>query len=586
MPVRVDAYLLRGRELLPDEIAAWHKARMCYFLLWASPNNLVAVRKSFSMSNPMVNGVVIRLAGVPQPATRIFHQEVISIGTAPDCDLVINPEGFSLPPESVIMTLRRQDASYRITTFDPMAGVTRDGEAIAVGEALHDGDTFYFGATGIRVRVFALTDPEDITESLRLGTAVLASARADGLAAPAMSLAKRRRSMPRTDVALVFVKQLLRELVAEIPRRVLYAIVGLAAFILLTIIYFNTLGFLEGRRNNKAINELQHTMVATRGEIDKLRTDIQQAQLEAQTLRSSLSLPEKVVNDYGQGVCLIYGTYVFIDPRVGGEVRFKEPSGAENPIGPDGNVNLSVDGNGRVYEVEFMGTGFLAATGVVLTNRHVIQAWDEEDLASLIKMRGFRPKLKELLAYFPQIAQPFKLTLVESLTDQDVALCSFDQGAANLSALPLDETGAGVASGQSVVLLGYPAGLEGLKARTADLNRANLRSYGNLSYRIQLNELAANLKIRPQSTQGHISDVSPQLVYDARTDEGGSGGPVFGANGKVIGINQAILLNSQSTTNFGVPIRYGIELVKKHQPQMTSQNKPDGLAKTNNQPKS
>jgi S1-C subfamily serine protease len=114
------------------------------------------------------------------------------------------------------------------------------------------------------------------------------------------------------------------------------------------------------------------------------------------------------------------------------------------------------------------------------------------------------------------------------------------------------------------VLLGYPLGLEGLIARTNNISKANRRLYGNLSYRTQLNELAASSKIRPQSTQGHISDVSPQLVYDARTDEGGSGGPVFGTNGKVIGINQAILMSSQSTASFGVPIRHGLALLKKH----------------------
>jgi hypothetical protein len=123
--------------------------------------------------------------------------------------------------------------------------------------------------------------------------------------------------------------------------------------------------------------------------------------------------------------------------------------------------------------------------------------------------------------------------------------------------------------------MGYPAGLEGLVARVDEKGRSESRRYGNLSYLVQLNELAANDKIRPQSTQGHISDVSPQLVYDARTDEGGSGGPVFGASGKVIGINQAILLNSQATTNFGVPIRYGLELLNKyhHQASQGAQNK-------------
>jgi hypothetical protein len=513
-------------------------------------------------SSPMTNGIVIRLAGVDQPETRIFHQEVITIGTTSDSDVSFSSGNLGLPPEDVILTLRLRDGVYRISSVDAMAGVTRDGEAVAVGDAIQDGDTIYFGATGIRLRFFAVTEVSDLTESLRLGGAVLSSARQ---AETAVSTTRRRRAVPRTDVAIVFVKQLMRELAAEIPRRVLYAIAGIIVFILLTIIYFNTLGFLEGRRNNKAISELKQTLGETRHEIDKIREELQKAHEESAIIRGSLLLPEKVVNSYGQGVCLIYGTYTFVDPRVGSEVRFKEPSVMENPIGPDGNVNLSVDGNGRVYEIEFTGTGFLAGQGLILTNRHVVQAWEEDDLASLIRMRGFRPRLKELLAYFPQVKQPFNLRTLEILQEQDVAICSFEQGAIELPALPLDDTGENIASGQPVVLIGYPAGLEGLVARVDEKGRAGSRRYGNLSYRTLLNELAANSKIRPQSTQGHISDVSPHLVYDARTDEGGSGGPVFGVNGKVIGINQAILLNSQATTNFGVPIRYGIELLKKHQ---------------------
>ncbi len=523
----------------------------------------------------MNNGIVIRLAGVEQPATRIFHQEVISIGTAADCDISLSADHPALPPEAVLLTLRRRDGAYRLTTVEPMAGVTRDGEAVAVGEAIQDGDTFYFGATGVRLRFFALSETADITESLKLGNAVLANARTNDpvLADPSRS----KRLMPRTDVAIVFVKQLLRELVSEIPRRILYAIISIAAFILLTIIYFNTLGVLEGRRNNKAISELKESVSAIRNEIDKTREELVKAREQQASIQLSLSLPETVVNKFGQGVCLIYGSYTFVDPRVGREIKFKEPSAVDNPIGPDGNVNLSVDGNGRVYEVEFMGTGFLAEKGLVLTNRHVVQAWEEDDLASLIRMRGFRPRLKELLAYFPQTPQSFTLRSLEIMQDQDVALCAFEAGDTQLPILPLEEQGESVASGQPVVLLGYPAGLEGLKARVDKISRSGYLRMGNVPYKTQLNELAASSKIRPQSTQGHISDVNPQLVYDARTDEGGSGGPVFGANGKVIGINQAVLLSTQATTNFGVPIRYGLELVKKHKPPLEpAANAPQG----------
>ena len=129
--------------------------------------------------------------------------------------------------------------------------------------------------------------------------------------------------MPRTDVAIVFVKQLLRELVAEIPRRILYAVAGLVAFVLLTIIYFNLLGFLEGRRNNKAINELREGMVQTQQEIEKVRHELEVTRRESEEVRTSISLPETVVSKYGPGVCLIYGSYVFVDPRVGRFVNLK-----------------------------------------------------------------------------------------------------------------------------------------------------------------------------------------------------------------------------------------------------------------------
>jgi serine protease Do len=512
-----------------------------------------------------MSGLVVRLAGVEPPLTKIFDQEVITIGTAADCDLRIDEGQMGMLPDTTIITLRRRegaDATYRITTVEPMAGVTRDGEAIAMGEGIHDGDTFFFGATGIRVRFFFLSVPETIAESLMRGNIVLASAR---LESPDLREARRKRVIPRTDVAIVFVKQLLRELIAEIPRRVFYAIVGVAALLLLTFLYFNTFSLLVSRSNNRAIGEIKETLGETRQEIDKLREELQQAREESAIMQTSLSLPETVVKNYGPGVCLIYGTYYFIDPRVGREARFRDGGmSGDNPIGPNGELLLAADGTGRPYEIEFIGTGFVVGQGLVLTNRHVVHAWEEDDLTSLIRMRGFRPRLREVFAYFPQLREPFPLRVVDVKQDQDVALCSFEQGETLLPFLPLEEDLDRVISGQQMVLIGYPAGLEGLVARFTDRGRTATRNFGNLSFRTQLNELAANGRIRPQATQGYISDVAPQLTYDARTDEGGSGGPVFGRSGRVIGINQAILFNSQASTTFGVPIRFGIELLRKH----------------------
>ena len=77
-----------------------------------------------------------------------------------------------------------------------------------------------------------------------------------------------------------------------------------------------------------------------------------------------------------------------------------------------------------------------------------------------------------------------------------------------------------------------------------------------------VSQLAAEHLIRPTTTQGHIGDVlKDKIVYDAATTSGGSGGPLFNRNGKVIGVNFAIL-SDFGGSNLAVPVRYAEELVK------------------------
>jgi serine protease Do len=331
-------------------------------------------------------------------------------------------------------------------------------------------------------------------------------------------------------------------------------------------IYIPTLGFIQGRQNQRAINDLNKTIEDTKNKLEAVNQELGKVSINAQNAISSVSFASQVVKSYGDSVCLIYGMYTFVDPRAGREARFREYSENSNPISPSGGLNLSVDGTGRVYETEFIGTGFLVDKGVVLTNRHVLQPWEDDPVASLIRAQGFRPRVRELLVYFPKVRQAIPLKQLDVSAERDIALCGFGQGDLNLAVLPLDEKDEGAVSGQSVVLMGYPAGLEGLLARVDERERWGL---SRVTLRAALNELAGREQIRPQSTQGHIGDITPrQLVYDAPTSEGGSGGPVFGLNGKVIGVNQAVMPNTPS--NFGVPIRYGIELLQKYKANLQS----------------
>jgi serine protease Do len=512
-----------------------------------------------------MTGIVIRLAGVEQPETRVFHQKSITIGTSPSCDLSFRDDDFHFPPSSVLLTLSAEDGPYRLTAKHDEAELIRDGEAVVIGEAIRDGDTFSFGTTGVRLRFFSLSPSFELAESLQLGTAVLTRTRAEAKTLPANPHA----TAPRTDVAIVFVKQLLRELAAEIPRRYLFLGLGVIALVIGSLIYVNALNFIATRINTDRTTNLNKDVVDLKDQLVRMREDIRVAQEIATTARRQIALPMDVVEQYGGGVCLVYGLYTYYDPRSGREARYKDGGESGNLLGPNGTVNISVDGNGPPTDIEFIGTGFQAAPGMILTNRHVIQPWDDDPVTGVLRNHGLRPRLKELYAYFPKVKQPFVLHTLEASTSDDVAICSFQFGETDpklLPVLPLEDTkdnnAISTASGQPMVLIGYPAGLDGLMAKVDDKERKGLSLNRRSSLKAVLNELGARELISPLTTQGHISDLRPRLiVHDAATTDGGSGGPIFGANGKVIGINQAVLDNSPA--KFGVPIRYGTELLQK-----------------------
>jgi hypothetical protein len=79
----------------------------------------------------------------------------------------------------------------------------------------------------------------------------------------------------------------------------------------------------------------------------------------------------------------------------------------------------------------------------------------------------------------------------------------------------------------------------------------------------QLAYLAETKRIQPLTTQGSITDLDVRrIVYDARTAEGGSGAPLFGPSGRVIGVNFAVFTENQAS-NFAVPIRFSTGLLER-----------------------
>ncbi|HYY41817.1 MAG TPA: serine protease, partial [Pyrinomonadaceae bacterium] len=176
-----------------------------------------------------------------------------------------------------------------------------------------------------------------------------------------------------------------------------------------------------------------------------------------------------------------------------------------------------------------------------------------------------RPRLTKLTAYFPGIKQPFALRLKQSAPRDDVAVCALDvpEVPAGIPVLPLDNESEAAAVGKAVVLMGYPSGPDRILASLPDEDANNIKQRFGSSVDVLVGRLAELNLIKPLTTQGHITDYEAhRIIYDARTAEGGSGAPLFGQSGRVIGVNFAIFTEMQDA-NFAVPIRYVITLLQR-----------------------
>ena len=224
---------------------------------------------------------------------------------------------------------------------------------------------------------------------------------------------------------------------------------------------------------------------------------------------------------------------------------------------------VAVEGAGPIHSVEALGTGFLAdRRGFVVTNRHVVEPWWKNEAADALAKDGYEPRLLVLRAFFDRIGEALRLELHRVSPKVDLAVLKVDLKGRRIPALPLDASGRGAVPGQPVVVVGYPTGLEAILAKAeSSVVQQILSAQGTSNDRVT-EALSRRGLIRPSTTQGHIGDVtSTDIVFDAATTQGGSGGPVFNKYGRVIGVEYA-MLPQFAGNSYGLPVRYALELIR------------------------
>jgi DNA-binding response OmpR family regulator len=302
---------------------------------------------------------------------------------------------------------------------------------------------------------------------------------------------------------------------------------------------------------------------STGGSLSDLDNRLKQTDARIGRLESESRVAEKIVRDYSNSVCLIYAVLGFRDKRTGAQLRFENIDANGNPVADErGNLIVTTGGDGPPVYLHVFGSGFLVdAAGHILTNHHVLEPWWHNARGIPVPTDVFEPTILSIQAYFPGNETPMPLHVQGVSEDFDLGLASVDLPASHPRPVTIDPQGA--ISGDPVVLIGYPTGLEGILARIDESTLKRIAQVAGNNTDELVQELARRKLIRPLVTQGHLGVVGPdRLVYDAQTTSGGSGGPVFNASGKVIGVNFAILTGF-SGSNFAVPISHAAKMLEK-----------------------
>ena len=263
-----------------------------------------------------------------------------------------------------------------------------------------------------------------------------------------------------------------------------------------------------------------------------------------------------------QSVCLLHVTVAFRNQDTNQRLRYVGLNPQGEPIqDSDGNPLLTLQGDGPEVTVDVFGTGFTVSDGRVITNRHVAEPWWNNDELNQITSQGFQAEISSIRAYFPGDPRAFHAEIDEISKDADLAAMRVDMQDLKRPALTIDSTKGATTAGDPVVLMGYATGLAAILARTDEKTAQQILTQSGGDVSQVLDALAQRNLIRPLITQGHIGDILPdKIVFDAQTTSGGSGGPLFNQNGKVIGVTYAIL-KGFGGSNFGIPIRFSEPLL-------------------------
>jgi pSer/pThr/pTyr-binding forkhead associated (FHA) protein len=439
----------------------------------------------------------------------VFDKSYIGIGRHPVSDLRFDAEK-DIDASTRHAAILQSGDSYVLRDLGSTNGTFVNGERLAGDQPLHDGDTLQFGRNGPEVTFRVLREE---------GEVVMAAVQAPRRTAPeapsapkrpptrADSTPERTAPMPRGPSKTA----VLRAEVAETRSRLraLLITLGIVAVGAVAVVVW------QGRRSQQQVLAVAGQRDTALAEVARLRalqaqTDSTRRQLEAQLSTERDSSRRAVIQN----------ALGFVQRRAAALHQAQSVDYSAIRAANDRAVAALYVRFADTTQM-WTGTAFcVSADGRLITNKHIV-----------LSNTGETPR--DIAVQFSGTRDILPARFVRAADDADVALLQLESRGPFPVVAGLDASGEGAAEGAPIALIGFPGGADG-------------RSI-------------ANAKLVTGSVTHVIAD--SLLELDAFSGTGASGSPIFGRDGRVVGVLFGGRGGASSTEIVGLPIRRAMGLI-------------------------
>ena len=498
-----------------------------------------------AVEQPKKNAVIRYISGSRRGLAQTLEQKtyfVIRVGRE-DINIVV-PD--SQPEPEVIATLHRHGMTYEVEVKADQE-VWVNGEKVINSRILDSGDLLELGHAGpvVRMRLY----PEGMAPKKTLAEALadsIDSAKVEG--------------HTRLGKAGRFVAGFTHDLATETTAWFRFWMLVLITLVIASLIVL----VLQNYRFQKQLSSesirlegiaklLEKTgeEAMTREDLIRLREEMGSQLTEAvqrvESLEARSDAVGNIISRFTNSIAFIQGQYGFTDPDTGNPLRYLiTPQGVLFFIAEDGEED------GDIVRINFSGTAFIVTDhGHLITNKHITEPWSMKDQEDAPNIEGMNPEILDFRAFLPGIETAFSAVRLRIDPEVDLAILKIDLDEEVFESLKFGSVTPSI--GEEVLVMGYPLGISGMLARAGPGFLKNLDDEKELSAFDVVDRLAKHRFIKPLASRGIVSQLSDQFIaYDAETTIGGSGGPVFSLDGKVIAVNTAIM-KEFGGSNLGIP---------------------------------